>query len=156
MSFANAVTWIGVDPGKNGGIAVIPPGPLSLAQASKMPDTPRDTYDLLADLATKWPDSRCIIERTHSTPQMGVRSAVSFGENRGLLIMGLVATKISFTEVTPAKWMRSLSCMTGGDKNITKRRSQEIFPHLRITHAIADSLLIAYFGRFTDASTNGT
>ena len=153
MNFANAATWIGIDPGKNGGIAVVPPGPLDLAHASKMPKTPRYLFDLLTSIKAEQPACQCIIERTHSTPQMGVKSAFSFGENRGLLVMGLVSSQISFVEVSPVKWMRHLGCMTKGDKNVTKRRSQEIFPHLRITHAIADSLLIAYYGRQMDAST---
>jgi hypothetical protein len=37
--------------------------------------------------------------------------------------------------------------MTKGDKNITKRKAQELFPEIKITHAIADSLLIAEYGR---------
>jgi hypothetical protein len=40
-----------------------------------------------------------------------------------------------------------MQCLTGGDKNISKRRAQELFPSLKITHAVADALLIAEYGR---------
>jgi hypothetical protein len=37
--------------------------------------------------------------------------------------------------------------MSKGDKNVTKRRAQQLFPQLKVTHAIADALLIAEYGR---------
>ncbi len=37
--------------------------------------------------------------------------------------------------------------LTKGDKNVSKRRAQELFPALKVTHAIADALLIAEFAR---------
>jgi len=39
-----------------------------------------------------------------------------------------------------------MGCMTKGDKNVSKRRSQELFPQIKVTHAIADALLIASYG----------
>jgi hypothetical protein len=36
---------------------------------------------------------------------------------------------------------------TKGDKNVSKRRAQELFPQLKVTHATADALLIAEYGR---------
>jgi hypothetical protein len=40
-----------------------------------------------------------------------------------------------------------MSCLTKGDKNVTKSRAQELFPEVKVTHAIADALLIAEYGR---------
>ena len=40
-----------------------------------------------------------------------------------------------------------MSWLSKGDKNVTKSRAQELFPELKITHAIADALLIAEYGR---------
>jgi hypothetical protein len=36
--------------------------------------------------------------------------------------------------------------MTKGDKNVSKRRAQELYPQLKITHSTADALLIATYG----------
>ena len=45
------------------------------------------------------------------------------------------------------RWQKYLGCLTKGDKNVSKAKAQELFPDLKITHAIADSLLIAEYGR---------
>jgi hypothetical protein len=37
--------------------------------------------------------------------------------------------------------------LSKGDKNVTKRKAQELFPSLKITHATADALLIAEYLR---------
>jgi hypothetical protein len=37
--------------------------------------------------------------------------------------------------------------MTKGNKNITKQKAQELFPGIKVTHAIADALLIATYGK---------
>jgi hypothetical protein len=57
--------------------------------------------------------------------------------------MALVASGIPFERVTPAKWQRELGCLTKGDKNVTKRKAQELFPDVKVTHANADALLLA-------------
>lgn len=54
---------------------------------------------------------------------------------------------IPFDEVAPVKWQTAMQCRTGGDKNISKRRASELFPGVRLTHAIADALLLAEYAR---------
>ena len=70
-------------------------------------------------------------------------------ESRLLALMSMVALKIPFEYVTPLTWQRYLKCKTGGDKNISKQKAQELFPHLKITHAIADALLIGEYYKRT-------
>jgi hypothetical protein len=43
-------------------------------------------------------------------------------------------------------WQKSLGCLTHGDKNVSKAAAQRLFPGMKITHATADALLIAYYG----------
>jgi Holliday junction resolvasome RuvABC endonuclease subunit len=80
-------------------------------------------------------------------PRQGVSSTFKFGTSYGFLRGVLVALEVPFEAVTPAKWQRSMSCLTKGDKNVTKARAQELFPEVKVTHAIADALLIAEYGR---------
>jgi hypothetical protein len=61
--------------------------------------------------------------------------------------MAIVAAGIPFETVTPQKWQKTLGCLTKGDKNVSKRKAQELFPDIKITHAIADSLLIAHYAK---------
>lgn len=137
--------FIGIDPGKSGGIAFIPER--GDPWAEKMPDTERDLYDLL-QIQDEW-EPFALLELVRSTPQMGVVSSFTFGMGLGLLRMGLLARGVPFEEVTPPKWQAAMKCRTGGDKNVTKARAQELFPKLKITHATADALLIAEHCRRT-------
>jgi len=85
----------------------------------------------------------------HYSTQMGVKSAFTFGEGYGRLQMALTALGIPYERVRPAAWQKAIGCMTKGDKNVSKRKAQELFPDLKVTHAIADALLIAEYNRRT-------
>lgn len=134
--------FIGCDPGKLGGIAIV--GPKGAA-AFKMPETERDLFDLIESLKS-WDDCtqfQAVVERVSSSPQMGVVSAFTFGRGYGALRMALIAAKVPLHEVLPQRWQKDMGCRTGGDKNVSKAKAQQLFPELKITHAIADSLLLA-------------
>ena len=141
---------IGIDPGANGGIAWIDYN--GKACVEKMPDSLQDLWELVCDI-TNYPRSsvdgrsyKAYIEQVSSSPQMGVKSAFTFGNGFGHLEMALTAAGIPFERVRPQVWQKALGCMTKGDKNITKRKAQELFPDIKVTHAIADALLIAHYG----------
>jgi hypothetical protein len=147
------MTTIGIDPGQSGGIAWI--DEKGRACAEKMPETLADLWELLQSVKhgqsvlPKESDCRAFIEQVHSSPQMGVKSAFTFGQGFGHLEMALTAAGIPFERVRPQAWQKALGCLTKGDKNVSKRKAQELFPSLKITHATADSLLIAEYGRRT-------
>jgi crossover junction endodeoxyribonuclease RuvC len=86
------------------------------------------------------------LEQVHSSPQMGVVSSFTFGNGFGRLEMALTAAEIPFERVRPQVWQRAMGCMTKGDKNVSKRKAQELFPNIKVNHAIADALLIATYG----------
>lgn len=138
------MTIIGIDPGTNGGIAWITDGKPCV---EKMPDTLKDLWELLRDIDIASEEyCHAYIEQVHSSPQMGVKSAFTFGNGFGHLEMALTAAGIPFTRIRPQAWQKELGCLTKGDKNITKRKAQELFPSLKVTHATADALLIATYG----------
>lgn len=139
---------IGIDVGKNGAVAWTTMGHTLV---EKMPDTAKDLWDLISGIAE---ESRmnlevphCYLESVSSSPQMGVVSAFSFGNGFGHLEMALTAAGIAFTKVRPQVWMKHLGCMTKGDKNVTKRMAQQLYPNIKITHANADALLIHEYGK---------
>jgi hypothetical protein len=114
-----------------------------------MPDTLKDLWELVLDIKMTG-DCTAVLESVSSSPQMGVVSSFSFGRGYGNLEMALTAASIPFERVRPQVWQKALACMTKGDKNVSKRRAQELFPSIKITHAIADSLLIAEYNRRTN------
>lgn len=140
--------YLGIDPGLSGGIAVLCEDG-SLCDKWKMPQTPIDVYEVFQSVALLGP-VRAMLERVSASPQMGVVSAFTFGAGYGALQMALAATKIPYDLVTPVKWQTALGCRTQGDKNVSKRRAQQLFPSIQITHAVADALLLAEYARRVD------
>ncbi len=147
---------LGIDPGKSGGLAWLSTG--AAAAASKMPATERDLWGSIAASARHF----AYIEKVGAMPGQGVTSMFSFGQNYGMLRAFLIAAAIPFETVTPAVWQREFKLPTVKNagskvakKNAHKARAQELFPTLKITHAIADALLIAEWGRRQRESRTG-
>lgn len=151
--------YVGVDPGKSGGISCLPcdiNGNVihEKIKAVKMPETERDVWEHFRHLKLdefRDYNLKGAIEKVFAMPKQGVSSTFKFGTNYGFLRGMLIALEIPFIDVTARKWQRTLCCLSGGNKNVTKAKAQELFPGIkRITHAIADSLLIAEYARLMD------
>lgn len=132
--------FIGVDPGKSGSIAFVCG---EAAWSVPNDSTDKDLFDAIEDARTIAPIRFALIERVSASPQMGTVSAFSFGASYGALQMLLSCAGVPFERITPQKWQDAMKCRTGGDKNISKSRAQELFPTVKITHKNADALLIA-------------
>ena len=135
--------YIGIDPGKSGAIAFL--DDYLNVSVYKFNVTETDIAKIFTEYCTS--HKFALIEKVHSMPKQGVKSTFTFGQNYGFLRACLICNKISFDEVTPNTWQKALGCQTKGDKNITKSKAQQLFPHIKITHAIADALLIAYYNK---------
>lgn len=140
------MTVIGCDPGKNGGLAWICDG---RPCAEKLPESPYDLATLLRGIIREESLGMvyAYVEKVSSSPQMGVVSAFTFGRGIGMIEGVLATLEIPVTFVRPQQWQKALGCLTKGNKNVSKLKAQQLFPALKITHAIADALLIAEFGR---------
>lgn len=149
--------YLGVDPGVSGGWAVVTTDGL-VALTMKMGDgpaeigqQPRTCHERLLTIGATNYQLRAVVERVHSSPQMGVVSAFTFGKNVGAILAALTAHGIPVDEVQPKAWQKVLGVVypqgKPRDKNVTKRRAQQLFPGLTVTNAIADALLLAEFGR---------
>lgn len=147
--------FLGIDPGVNGGIAIIG-GPDYIHTFSMKDKTERDVNQFLfCWMGSDHSDDFAVIEKVSSSPQMGVRSAFTFGRSYGFLRGILTGEDIPFEEVSPQKWQKELGCLTKGDKNVSKARAQQLFPQLKITHAIADALLLAEYAKRLYHQRNG-
>lgn len=135
---------IGIDPGSSGAICGIDEHGLLI---HKLSGTEKDAREFLCEFGSDPKDSFAYIERVHSMPKQGVSSVFKFGQSYGFLRGLLIGLGIPFEEVTPQKWQKAMGCMSKGDKNVTKAKAQQLFPGVKVTHAIADALLIAEYGR---------
>lgn len=143
--------YIGIDPGKHGGIAVMGADG-EVLDVVKMPETPQDLLDFLEHYKD---DSFCTLERVGGMPGNGGSAMFNFGKGYGHLQMALLALHIPTEDVTPNKWEKTYQLGSSGKytktewKNRLKAKAQQMFPHLgkKITLATCDALLICEYGR---------
>lgn len=136
---------VGIDPGQSGAVIIMRWDGMAREILSAKKCT---LYDIAEVLTRYKPYVKfAYIETVGVRPEQGISSAgkfmTGFGEYKGLM----AGIGIPVKYVLPQVWQRSMKCLTKGDKNITKRKAQELFPSLPITHQIADALLIAEYGR---------
>lgn len=137
---------IGIDPGKTGGMSVITKDSVSANSFAQLTEADISEHFMLIGAMVKLGmPAFAMLERVHSSPQMGVASAFTFGDGFGFLRGCLNSHKIPYELVQPQKWQKSMGCLSGGNKNITKAAAQRLYPAMTITHSIADSLLIATY-----------
>lgn len=141
---------VGVDPGKTGAVTVLKPsGALTI---NKMPTTPKDIYLLFKSIKVSHKDQQIVVylEGIFATRVVGSSRALNFGKNHGHLEMAILVLGFEYKDVRPQDWQKELGCLSSGDKNITKRKAQALFPELHLTHDTADSILIARYGQIKE------
>jgi len=150
-----AVQYIGIDPGKSGGLSLL--GCLDgkyvkVFSVDAMPKTERDIADWF-EQASSGPVF-ATIEKVHAMPGNGVSSMFKFGQGYGFLRACLICHEIPFEEVTPMMWQKSLGIPKRSKtesstqfKNRLKAHAQQLFPSVRMTLANCDGLLIAEYNR---------
>ena len=140
-----------------------------------MPETEKAIADYLWSLYAEAQEEKieivCYLEhiqpmpiiKRQKTPTGEIREEVNPGLNQignfmkhyGFIRGCLVTIGIPVEDVRPQKWMKILDCRTRGNKNISKKKAQQLFPMLRITHGTADALCIAEAGRLIRAGLAG-
>ena len=141
--------YVGIDPGKTGAVAVLPKNPKGAALLLPMSKTPKDLWEMFGLVkGITGGDQLVMLERVHSMPRDGVKSAFTFGKWVAYVEMALVGHGLlPLDTVTPQTWMSDLGCMTKGDKSVTQSKAQLLFPDMKVTKIHADALLIAYYAR---------
>lgn len=141
--------YIGIDPGKNGGIVV-----LSKSKVVEVFKTPATIQDFIEQLGKYMEDRTfCITELVHAQPQNGGKANFSFGYINGVLHTILQISQIPYEEHTPPKWMKFFGMKKHKNETLTawknrlKAKAQQLFPEEKITLWNADAFLIAYYCR---------
>jgi hypothetical protein len=159
-------TIIGIDPGKNGGIAWFYEN--GEAFAVKMPATERDLWDVINVMDGEVGSVAYVEKVTAIHPGVkNICSMLKLQANYWQIRAFVVAAYIRLESPTPGKWQKefglvrtkeetiaakkNMSKANTAKKNRHKAKAQELFPQLKITHAIADALLIAEYGRRMEA-----
>ena len=146
---------LGVDPGVKGGMALLrPDGSVAYTWVFRPGDEEGEVVAVVVQAAAllKQYGGVCFFEKVQHMTGDGAQGSHTFGFIKGLLRGALLAHGVRPHYVPPQLWQAKLECLTGGDKNVSKRRAIEIFPGVTVTHGNADALLIAMYGRLMVAS----
>ena len=148
--------FIGIDVGSAGAVAMIADdGTIEIYPLSE---------DLLITLCTDWSWDECIcaVEDVSSSPQMGVKSAFTFGRGFGFVQGVLRATGIPFALVKPNKWKVELGCNLGKQHTTKQKKDKDIevckrlYPNLSLKRTpkcrtdddnMADAVLLATYAK---------
>lgn len=141
------MTYIGIDPGKSGAMAVIEEG-----IAFVIPFDERGYIDTLATCDPK--QTVVCLEHVQSMPHDGHSRAFAFGENFGW-IQGVLSTlNIPYELVRPQKWKKEFSVTA--DKNTSIAVCKRLFPDVPLKRTErctkdddgkAEALLLAEYAR---------
>ena len=142
--------FIGIDPGKSGGVAVLNG---ETAKVYACPKTVEDMATLmglcLSDVSAH--EVKVAVEKVWAFPTDGRRGSFSFGENYGQWQGILASHEIDPMYVTPKVWQSHYAIKKGLPKTIRKKMLKQIamdkYPDTKkITLKTADALLIALYG----------
>lgn len=148
------MTYIGIDPGKKGGLAIIDKG---IAQV-----LPFDERDYLDALRYVNPGEAIVcLERVSAMPGQGVVSMFTFGTGYGWLQGVLAAYGIPYELVRPQQWKKEFGITA--DKNSSVAVCKRLFPNVtlrasdrcRTDHdGMAEALLMAEYAKRKLGSVN--
>ena len=151
----SSTVYVGIDPGKSGGICFLVPikgSTLYAAMTYKCPNTLMDmaqllTYPPIENLPPKF-TLVCLLERVHSMPMQGVKSVWTFAENYGTWLGILATIPLAYDLIIPNKWMMYYGPKPKAKKDRKhhlKAIAQRLYPEAYITLATADAILIAHY-----------
>lgn len=142
---------LGIDPGVRGGLAIVQhDGKPVHVVAFRHQWTERDLVAHVrqaVDILCRDHCREIFLERVGHVPGEGPQGLETFARVNGLIRGAIYSYGEDITLIPPQVWQAKMECLSGGNKNVTKRRAQEIFPDLDVTHYVADALLIAECGR---------
>ena len=137
---------LGIDPGKQGAIAVFDTAAQTVA-CHDMPQTTAALHDLIAGL----PSVRlCVLEKPFYPATIGATNVAKIAEAYGVLTGALAWLSIPVVTVRPADWKKALGLSTS--KAASRERASMLFPDNAAQFSRAkddgraESALLAWYG----------
>ena len=149
-------TYIGIDPGQAGGIAVLGFN-TQQPEAWPMPETDAEILGLLRELGPTEAEKEAgscntfaVLEKVNAMSP-GRQACFQLGGSYRALRMALTATGIPFEEICPKEWQREVGVPPQRKPKLTyakrkarlRARAQALFPGYAVTNKTADALLLA-------------
>ena len=144
--------YVGIDPGKSGGITVIDEN--NSIKAYKCPLTSEDMALLFQIIIGKTPPNKvCLLmERVWARPTNAVRAAFSYGTNYGQWLGIVACHEIKMNTAIPVEWIKWVGCPKSLKKDVRKRwlkeKARELYPNInKLTLATSDAILITHYAK---------
>lgn len=141
--------YIGIDPGKKGGIAVID----EAEGVSSYPYSDEILIDVVKAVKCKGAPLVAAVEKVGAMPGQGVTSMFTFGTGYGFIQGVLSALSIPYQLVPPKKWKSEYSITA--DKKQSVKVCERLFPELELVprgcrkehDGMAEAALIAEYAK---------
>lgn len=143
--------FIGIDPGKSGGIAFID---TEISVSETVPYSDKALIALCKNASDHNFDAVCCLEKVGAMPGQGVVSMFSFGQSVGYIKGVLESFKIPYQEIAPQKWKREFGLTS--DKAQSAEICRKLFPDVSLLatprckkphDGMAEALLMAEYAR---------
>ena len=146
---------IGIDPGKDGGIAVLKRTG-EIVAIVKMPlDSASQVETSKINLYSETNESFCFLEKAFCMPKQGATSTFTCGLNYGKLLATIEFYKVPYEVISAQKWKKYFGLLKK-DKRASVAiacklfpKEKELFytPRGRMLDGLAEAVLIAEYGR---------
>ena len=143
--------FIGIDPGKSGGIACIDTEDGIFCTE---PYSDKALIDLCSSASRKGHKVVCCLEKVGAMPGQGVVSMFSFGQSVGYIKGVLESFRIPYQEITPQKWKKEFGL--NSEKAASAEVCNRLFPDVSLLatprckkphDGMAEALLMAEYAR---------
>ncbi|TLM63593.1 MAG: Holliday junction endonuclease [Deltaproteobacteria bacterium] len=144
--------YLGIDPGKNGGLCVVDSNGTAL-ECTRMPDGTARIIDWLLHARERYPNLVMIAELAQAMPKQGVTSTFRYARHFATFEVAAILLRTPYVEVRPAVWKKAMGLNQKKTDSIAACRrlfpTVELIPKgCRTEHdGIAEALLIAEWGR---------
>lgn len=143
--------FIGIDPGKSGGIAYID---TTNNISATEPYSDKALIDLCGYASRYNLEVMCCLEKVGARPGQGVVSMFNFGQSVGYIKGVLEAFKIPYQEITPQKWKKEFGL--NSEKEASVEVCRKLFPEVSLLatprckkphDGMSEALLMAEYAR---------
>lgn len=149
---ADVKHYLGIDPGKTGGMAVLRTDG-TVMESTRMPDGPARIIDWIARACEVYSSLVMVVELSQAFPRQGIVSAFRYGRHFGTFEAAAHLLKIRYTEFSPVVWKKAMKVTNRKADSIAACR--RLFPTVELTpkgcrtehDGIAEALLIAEWAR---------
>ena len=146
------IKYIGIDPGKSGGLAVIDEGGIMVAY--KCPEKIFDMSVLFRlAVGNTAPDNvKLLMERVWARPSNATRAAFTYGVNYGQWLGIAASHEIKMYTTLPNNWIKWVGCPKAlpvkERKHWLRDKAKELYPDVKkVTLSTSDAILICHYGR---------